>query len=173
MVDVSCDFVDDVPSPHVITLLSLRQILFITWPWYWSVTWLCGWGPLILSHNSATFGAGRIFGSGNNGVCSISFNSRSNSNAEVPMPRFTNGHLGIGTWALELELELELISQTPIFSIPLGLWTPNFGGWWLRMRGPLLQSHVTRQYHGHVTNEKCYISNFTMPMDAKRSRLVT
>ena len=45
------------------------------------------------------------------------------------MPRFTNGHLGIGTWALELELELELISQTPIFSIPLGLWTPNFGGW--------------------------------------------
>ena len=45
------------------------------------------------------------------------------------MPRFTNGHLGIGTWALELELELELIWQTPIFSIPLGLWTPNFGGW--------------------------------------------
>ena len=43
-------------------------------------------------------------------------------------------NLGIGTSALELELELEfefeleLISQTPLFPVPLGLWTPNFAG---------------------------------------------
>ena len=32
------------------------------------------------------------YGTGNNGVCCISSNSSSNSNAEVPMPRFINGH---------------------------------------------------------------------------------
>ena len=40
-------------------------------------------------------------------------------------------NLGIGTTALELalELELELIQQTPLFPVPLGLWTPNLAGW--------------------------------------------
>ena len=29
------------------------------WPRYWSVTWLCGWDPLILSHQPAKFGVHR------------------------------------------------------------------------------------------------------------------
>ena len=41
------------------------------------------------------FGAHKPFGSENNGVCSIISNSNSSSNAEVPMPRFTNGHFHI------------------------------------------------------------------------------
>ena len=31
------------------------------------------------------------------------------------------------------------------FPFSQGLWTPNLAGWWLRMRGPHLQSHVTLQ----------------------------
>ena len=69
--------------------------LFLTWPRYRSVTSLCGWGPLSLSYHSAKFGVHRPYGTGNNGVSSISSNfnsiSSSNSSAEVPMPRFTNG----------------------------------------------------------------------------------
>ena len=86
-------------------------------------------------------------------------------------------NLGTGNSALEmelgLELELELILQTPLFLVPLGLWTPNLGGWWFRMRGPHPQSHEILRYRGHVTNKKRYISNFTRPMDPKLSRVVT
>ena len=35
----------------------------------------------------------------------------------------------IGIRTLTLELELELIQQTPLFPVPLGLWTPNLVGW--------------------------------------------
>ena len=60
-----------------------------------NVTWLCGWGPLILSHRPTMFGVHRPYGTGNNGVSNISSGSNSisnsNSNAVVPMPRFTNG----------------------------------------------------------------------------------
>ena len=40
------------------------------------------------------------------------------------------------------------------------------------MRGPLLQSHVTIQYRGHVINKKRYISLFIRPMDHKLSGVV-
>ena len=53
---------------------------------------------VILSHHPAKFGVHRPYGTGNNGVCNNNSdsNSISNSNAEVPMPRFANGHpLGI------------------------------------------------------------------------------
>ena len=56
-----------------------------------SVSWLCGWRPLILSYHPAKFGVHRPYGTGHNVVCNIDSNSNSNSNAEVPMPRFTNG----------------------------------------------------------------------------------
>ena len=82
-------------------------------------------------------------------------------------------NLGIGTLALELELELELILQTPLFSVPQGLWTPSLAGWSLRMRGPHPQSHVVLWYCGHVTNKKQYISTLTRPMDHKFSIVVT
>ena len=81
-----------------VNFLKVNIVLsyLIKWPWYWSVTWLFGWGILIISHNSATFSVHRpcACGSGNNGFCSISSNSdsNSNSNAEFPMPRFTNDH---------------------------------------------------------------------------------
>ena len=99
LVRVSRDFVDGVPSFQVTTLQSLGSIglakvelecfLFVTWTRYRSVTWLCGWGPLVLSHHPAKFGVHRPYGTLNNGVYYIGSNS--NSNAEVPMSRFTNG----------------------------------------------------------------------------------
>ena len=65
------------------------------WMRHQSVTWLCGSGPLILSHHPAKIGVHRPYGTVNNGICNISSNSsstsNSNSNAQVPMPRFTNG----------------------------------------------------------------------------------
>ena len=101
---MSRDFVDGVPSSKVTTLLNLGStglviveisvFLFTKWPQYRSVTWLCGWGPLILSDHPAKFRVHRPYGTGNNGICNISSNSNSisNSNVKVPMPRFTNGH---------------------------------------------------------------------------------
>ena len=69
LLDVSRDFLDGVPSSKVTTLLSLgfiglvkgkiQRFLLVTWPRYRSVTWLCGWSPLILSHQTATFGIHR------------------------------------------------------------------------------------------------------------------
>ena len=45
---------------------------------------------------SLDLGVHRPYGTGNNGACNISSNSNnipnSNSNPEVPIPRFTNGH---------------------------------------------------------------------------------
>ena len=74
-------------------------LLFVTWPRCRSVTWLCGWNSLILSHHPAKFGIHRPYGTGNNDVCKISSNSNSvsnsNSNAAVSMPRFTNGFVGL------------------------------------------------------------------------------
>ena len=49
-----------------------------------------GGGPLILSDHPAKFGVHRPYGTGINDVCNI--DSNSNSNAEVPVLRFTNGH---------------------------------------------------------------------------------
>ena len=54
-----------------------------------------------------------------------------------------------------------------------GLWTSNLGGCCLRMRGPHLQSHMTHQPRGHVTNQKRYIYTFTRPMDPKLSRVAS
>ena len=54
--------------------------------------------------------------------CDLLFKS-----SQISKRPFVN--LGIGTSALELELELELILQTPLFPVPLGLWTPNLAGW--------------------------------------------
>ena len=57
-----------------------------------------------------------------------------NLSTKVSKGPFVN--LGTGISELELELELELIQQTPLFPVPLGLWTPNLAGWRFRMRGP-------------------------------------
>ena len=65
--------------------------------------------------------------------------------------------------------------QIKNFISPLsqGLWTRNLAWWWLRVRRPHLQIHMTLQYRGHVTNKKRYISTLTRPMDPKTSRVVT
>ena len=44
--------------------VEILRFLFVTWPRYWSVTWLCWWGLLILNHHSARFGAHRSYGTG-------------------------------------------------------------------------------------------------------------
>ena len=41
------------------------------------------------------------------------------------------------------------------------------------MSGPHPQSHVTHRPSGFVTNQRCYNSTFTRPMDPKLSRVVT
>ena len=70
------------------------------------------------------------------------------------------------TWSHDkLKNFISLLSQ--------GLWTPNLAGWWLTMRGPHPQNHVTLQYRGHVTNNKRCISTFTRPMDPKLSQFET
>ena len=53
--------------------------------YFWSVTWLCGWGSLIFSHHPAKFGVHRSYGTGNMSICNISSSSNTtfNSNAEV------------------------------------------------------------------------------------------
>ena len=71
--------------------VEIYHFLFVTWQLGRCVTWLCGWGPLILSDHPASLGVHRPSGTGNNGVCNISSNPNSNSNAKVPMSRFTNG----------------------------------------------------------------------------------
>ena len=74
---------------------EIYRFLFVTWPQYRNVTWLSGWGPFILSDRPAKFEFHRPYGAGNDDVCNVSSNSNfvsnSNSNAEVPVPRFTNG----------------------------------------------------------------------------------
>ena len=49
---------------HVLRAMGLvnvetKRFWFVTWPWEWCVTWLCGWGSLILSYDSIKFGAHR------------------------------------------------------------------------------------------------------------------
>ena len=49
------------------------------------------WVVSQLNHHPARFGVYRAYGTGNISVYSIS--SSSNSNTEVPIPRFTNGQI--------------------------------------------------------------------------------
>ena len=90
------------------------MFLFVTWPGWPSVTWLCEWSPLILSLHPAKFGVHRPNGTGNNGVCNICSNSNcnSNSNTEVPMLRFANGQKGCSyNFYIARNKELHLIWQ--------------------------------------------------------------
>ena len=47
-------------------------------------------------------------------------------------------------------------------TIPLsqGVWTPDLAAWWLRMREPHPQSHVTHEPSGYVKHQRCYTSTF-------------
>ena len=49
-----------------------------------------------------------------------------------------------------------------------GIYTPNLAGWWLRMRKPHPQSHVTHWPLNHVTTQRRYIITFTRPMYPKQ-----
>ena len=57
-------------SPHLakfrvgLVKVEIQRFLFVTWPRYLSVTWLCWWGLLILNHHPARFGAHRSYGTG-------------------------------------------------------------------------------------------------------------
>ena len=54
-----------------------------------------------------------------------------------------------------------------------GLWISNLAWWWLRMKGPHPQSHVTHRSSGHVTNQKYFVFTFTRCKAHKLSRVVT
>ena len=75
------------------------------------------------------------------------------------------------TWLFDVVVTWQI--KNIITPLSQGLWIPNLAGWWVRIRGPHPQSHVTLQYHGHVTNKRRYISTFTRPIDPKLSRMVT
>ena len=79
-VNVSRDFVG---GPLIVSLVNveIQRFLLVTRPQYWSVTWICGWVLLILSHYPAKFRVHRPYETGNSGVCNITFNSNSNSNS--------------------------------------------------------------------------------------------
>ena len=79
-------------------------------------------------------------------------------------------NLRIGTSAFECELKLLL--QRPLFPVPKILWTLNILGWWLIMKRPCPQSHVTLWYCSHVTNKRRYISPFARSMDLIFCRVV-
>ena len=53
------------------------------------------------------------------------------------------------------------------------LWIPNLAGWWLRMKRPHPESHLTDQSSGQVTNQKYFIFIFTRHKAHKLSRVVT
>ena len=44
--------------------VDIKRFWFFTWPRDWCITWLCGWGPLNLSHQPAKFGVHRPCESG-------------------------------------------------------------------------------------------------------------
>ena len=130
--------------------MEIQRFLFVMWPRYWSVTWLCGWDLLILSHYRAKFDVHRSYETGNIGICNISSNSNSNSNVEVPMPRFTNDPILqsfirtnlIKTTKLNLELvssfktwwkkkstvSYNLFEKHPVASVPFS-WSISFPCW--------------------------------------------
>ena len=83
-------------------------------------------------------------------------------------PRHWNLGIGIG-----IGTGIGTDITNAIISSSISLWTPILPVWWLWMRGPHPQSHVTLRYHGHVTSKTRYISTFTRPVDAKLSRVVT
>ena len=68
---------DSAPYQGVMGLANVEidfRFWFVTWPQYCGVMWLCGWGPLILSHHPAKFGVHKPYGTENNGVFNISSN---------------------------------------------------------------------------------------------------
>ena len=84
-------------------------------------------------------------------------------------PRHWN--LGIGT-GIEIGIWIGTDTTSTIVSSSIRPMDIKPSRWWLRMREPHPQSHVTLQYSDHVTNKKCYISTFTRPMDPKFSSVV-
>ena len=90
---------------------------------------------------------------------------------------YHGGDLGWGdpthqvTWHFDIVVTWQI--KNVISPPSLDLWTPNLPKWWVRMRGPHLQRHVTHRPWGHVTNQKRCIPTFTRPMDPKHSGLVT
>ena len=45
--------------------VEVQRFSFVTWPRGRCVTWICRWGPLILSHHPAKFGVHRPYENGN------------------------------------------------------------------------------------------------------------
>ena len=75
------------------------------------------------------------------------------------------------TWLFDVVVKWQI--KNVITPLSQALWIPNLAGWWVRIRGPHPQSHVTLRYYGHVGNKRRYISSFTRSMDPKLSRMVT
>ena len=69
-------------------------------------------------------------------------------------------NIGIGISALELEFELELTLKCHYLHFHQAYILYNLAGWWLWMREPHPQNHVTHRYRGRVTNENV-ISSFS------------
>ena len=146
--------------------VEIKCFLFVTWPRYRSVTWLCEWSPLILSHHPAKFGVHRPYGTGNNGVCNISSNSSSNSNAEVRMSRFTNGLLAFKnfleyyTWVCISDLFMFINTYCAIVPFHFNA----FRKWRTSSRSIKLKGNIGTKWVNKVLSalrEKCPYSEFS------------
>ena len=88
-----------VPSSKVTALLSLEYIDLREWRIFIYHVTMMSKNHVTLRVGSSypksppKFGVHKPYGTGYNDVCNISFNSNSNSNAEVPMLTFTNDRI--------------------------------------------------------------------------------
>ena len=58
-----------------------------------------------------------------------------------------------------------------IFPLSQGQWIPNLAGWWLRMTGPHLQSHVTHQSSGRVSSQNVLSPHSQGPQPQPKSHV--
>ena len=74
---------------------------------------------------------------------------------------------------LDQETRGHVTNQDVMSPLSQDLWNTNLAEWWLRVKGPHPQSHVTDQSVGHVTNQKYFNFIFTKCKAHKLSRVVT
>ena len=72
------------------------------------------------------------------------------------------------TWLFDIVVTWQIKNVSPLLQ---GLCTPNSAGWWLRMRRPHPQSHVTL-ISWSLNKLKKHISTFTRPINSKLRSVV-
>ena len=74
------------------------------------------------------------------------------------------------TWHLHIVVTWQI--ENIIFPLSQDLWIPNLARWWLLMRGPHLQSHVTHQSRGRVSSQNVLSPHSQGPRAPKRTSVL-